>query len=408
MAVNLAAPSPDSLLPVAGIRLATASAGIKKPGRKDLVLIEMAEGSHCAAVYTQNAFCAAPVLLAKQHQQSSASRYLLINSGNANAGTGEAGMQAAKDCCQAVADAAGVNVSTVLPFSTGVIGQPLPVDKITAVVPEACASLAEDNWFSAAHAIMTTDTIAKARSVQVELDGKTVTLTGMSKGSGMIRPDMATMLAYVATDAAVSQAVLTTMLRQAMSQSFNRITVDGDTSTNDACVLMASGQAGNSEISNISSEDGERLLKALTDLCRYLAQAVVRDGEGATKFIAISVSEGESQEECRMVAYTIAHSPLVKTALFASDPNWGRILAAVGRSGINELDLSGVSIFLGDVCIVEQGQPAERYTEAQGQKVMDEAEIAIKVQLGRGDAEDEVWTCDFSYDYVKINAEYRT
>lgn len=408
MAVNLAAPSPDSLLPVQGIRLATVSAGIKKPGRKDVVLIEMAEGSHTAAVYTKNAFCAAPVLLARDNQKHTASRYLLINSGNANAGTGEAGMQAARDCCQAVADLAAVEASAVLPFSTGVIGQPLPVDKITAVLPDAMKALAEDNWFGAAHAIMTTDTIAKVKSVQLELDGQTVTLTGMSKGSGMIRPDMATMLAYIATDAAVSQAVLTTMLHKAMNQSFNRITVDGDTSTNDACVLMATGKAGNAEINSITSEQGERLLEALTELCRYLAQAVVRDGEGATKFISIAVKQGQSQEECRMVAYTIAHSPLVKTALFASDPNWGRILAAVGRSGIEELDLTAVSIYLDDVCIVDQGQPAASYTEEQGQKIMDQAEITIGVMLGRGEAEDLIWTCDFSYDYVKINAEYRT
>lgn len=408
MAVNLAAPSPDSLLAVPGVRLATASAGIKKPGRKDVVLIEMAEGSHTAAVYTKNAFCAAPVLLARDNQKQMASRYLLINSGNANAGTGEAGMQAAKDCCQAVAELAGVDASSVLPFSTGVIGQPLPVDKITAVLPDAVANLAEDNWFGAAHGIMTTDTIAKAKSVQLELGGKTVTITGMSKGSGMIRPDMATMLAYIATDAAISQAVLTTMLHKAMNYSFNRITVDGDTSTNDACVLMATGQAGNAEITNITSENGEQFCAALTELCRYLAQAIVRDGEGATKFISIAVKQGQSQEECRMVAYTVAHSPLVKTALFASDPNWGRILAAVGRSGITDFDLSGVSIYLGDVCIVEHGQPAESYTEEQGQKIMDQAEIDITVTLGRGEADDLVWTCDFSYDYVKINAEYRT
>jgi glutamate N-acetyltransferase/amino-acid N-acetyltransferase len=408
MAVNLAAPAPDSLIAVEGIRLATASAGIKKPGRKDVVLIELAEGTNSTAVYTTNAFCAAPVTLAKAHQAATPSRYLLINSGNANAGTGEAGMQAAKACCQAVAELMSSQTEAVLPFSTGVIGQALPVDKITAVLPEARDALKADNWFNAAHAIMTTDTIAKARSVQLELDGKTVTITGMSKGSGMIRPDMATMLAYIATDAAVSQPVLATMLQQAMNQSFNRITVDGDTSTNDACVLMATAKAGNQEISNISSEDGVKLLNALTDLCRYLAQAIVRDGEGATKFIAIAVKQGQSQEECRQVAYTIAHSPLVKTALFASDPNWGRILAAVGRSGIKDFDLSGVSIYIGDVCIVDQGQPASSYTEEQGQAVMAEAEIEITVHLGRGQAEDLVWSCDFSYDYVKINAEYRT
>ena len=408
MAVNLSAPSSDELLPVAGVRLATVSAGIKKAGRKDVVLVEIAESSHTAAVYTKNAFCAAPVILAKKHQKQAAPRYLLINSGNANAGTGEAGIRAASDCCQAVAELNSVETEAVLPFSTGVIGQPLPVDKITAVLPEAVENLTEDGWFNAAHAIMTTDTVAKVKSAQLELDGNTVTITGMSKGSGMIRPDMATMLAYVATDAAVSQAVLTTMLHMAMNQSFNRITVDGDTSTNDACVLMATGRAGNHEIDAITSEEGERLLTALTEVCRYLAQAVVRDGEGATKFISIAVKQGQSQEECRQVAYTIAHSPLVKTALFASDPNWGRILAAVGRSGIEDLDLAGVTITIGDVCIVDKGQPAAAYTEEQGQAVMSEAEIDIEVWLGRGQAEDLVWTCDFSYDYVKINAEYRT
>jgi glutamate N-acetyltransferase/amino-acid N-acetyltransferase len=408
MAVNLTAPTADALLPVAGIKLATASAGIKKPGRQDVVLMELAEGSETAAVYTRNAFCAAPVILARQNQKQAASRYLLINSGNANAGTGESGMQAAKQCCQAVADLTGVDASAVLPFSTGVIGQPLPVEKITAVLAEAKDKLSENNWLQAAQAIMTTDTVAKARSMQLELVGKTVTITGMSKRSGMIRPDMATMLAYITTDAAVSHAVLTTMLHKAMNQSFNRITVDGDTSTNDACVLVATGKADNKRIDSITSEEGERLLSALTEICRYLAQAVVRDGEGATKFISINVKQGQSQEECRMAAYAIAHSPLVKTALFASDPNWGRILAAVGRSGIDNLDVSTVSIHIGDVCIVDKGQPASDYTEQKGQSVMDEAEIDITVSLGRGQAEDSVWTCDFSYDYVKINAEYRT
>ncbi|WP_438970169.1 bifunctional glutamate N-acetyltransferase/amino-acid acetyltransferase ArgJ [Methylophaga sp.] len=408
MAVNLTAPRADDLLPVRGIRLSTVSAGIKKADQKDVVLIEMTEGTHTTAMYTQNAFCAAPVILAKAHQKQQAPRYLLINSGNANAGTGEAGMQAATDCCKAVAELSKVKTEAILPFSTGVIGQALPVEKITAALPEAMDTLSDTGWFAAAHGIMTTDTIAKARSVQLTLSGKTVTITGMSKGSGMIRPDMATMLAYVATDAAVSDAVLQTILHKAMNHSFNRITVDGDTSTNDACVLMATGQAGNAEINSITSNEGEQLLAAVTDLCRYLAQAVVRDGEGATKFISIAVQQGKSQEECRQVAYTIAHSPLVKTALFASDANWGRILAAVGRSGLVNFDLTKVSIHLGDVCIVEQGQPASAYTEEQGKKVMDETEITITVQLGRGQAEDLVWTCDFSYDYVKINAEYRT
>lgn len=408
MAVNLTAPTAENLLPVAGIRLATVSAGIKKPGRQDVVLMELAEGSETAAVYTRNAFCAAPVILARKNQKQTATRYLLINSGNANAGTGETGMQAARQCCQSVADLAGIDATAVLPFSTGVIGQPLPVDKITAVLPDAMQKLAESNWLQAAQAIMTTDTVAKAKSMQLTLAGKTVTITGMAKGSGMIRPDMATMLAYITTDASVSHAVLTTMLHKAMNQSFNRITVDGDTSTNDACVLVATGKADNKTVESITSEEGERLLTALTDICRYLAQAVVRDGEGATKFISIYVKQGNSQEECRMAAYAIAHSPLVKTALFASDPNWGRILAAVGRSGIEALDVSRVTINIGDVCIVDQGQPATDYTEEKGQAVMDQSEIDITVWLGRGQAEDKVWTCDFSYDYVKINAEYRT
>ncbi|BDZ73197.1 arginine biosynthesis bifunctional protein ArgJ [Methylophaga marina] len=408
MAVNLSAPKAEDLLAIDGIRLATASAGIKKPGRQDVVLIELAEGTQTAAVYTKNAFCAAPVIVAKQHQAAEATRYLLINSGNANAGTGEAGLVAAKACCQAVAEVAGVNEANVLPFSTGVIGQPLPVDKIRAVLADAYDGLSADNWLAAAQGIMTTDTLAKAKSVQVELAGKTVTITGISKGSGMIRPDMATMLAYIATDANVDYAVLTTMLNNAMNHSFNRITVDGDTSTNDACVLMATGQAGNAKITQITSEEGEALQKALNDICCYLAQAIVRDGEGATKFISINVEQGQSQEECRQVAYTIAHSPLVKTALFASDPNWGRILAAVGRSGLADFDLSGVSIFINDVCIVKSGQPDPDYTEEKGQAVMAESEITITVKLNRGAAHDQVWTCDFSYDYVKINAEYRT
>ena len=408
MAVNLIAPAADELLAVAGIRLATSCAGIKYTDRADLTLIEMVEGTRVAAVYTKNAFCAAPVVLAKANQRQAASRYLLINSGNANAGNGDAGMAAAQACCAALAAETNVAAEAVLPFSTGVIGQALPVEKITASLPQLVAGLSEQHWLHAAQAIMTTDTVAKARSAQLSLGGKTVTITGIAKGSGMIRPDMATMLAYIATDAAVENSVLDAMLRQAMEQSFNRITVDGDTSTNDACVLMATGQAANSEITDLASTEAQQLLQAINDIARYLAQAIVRDGEGASKFISIVVTQGQNQQECRMVAYTIAHSPLVKTALFASDPNWGRILAAVGRSGIEAMDLSKINIFIGDVCIVRSGQPATDYTEEKGQQVMNEKEITIHVDLGRGDAEDLVWTCDFSYDYVKINAEYRT
>lgn len=408
MAVNLLPPVAADLLSINGIRLATASAGIKKPGRQDVVLIELIKGSHTAAVYTRNAFCAAPVVLCRQHQNQATPRYLLINSGNANAGTGDKGMQAAKQSCQAVAEIAGVNAESVLPFSTGVIGQQLPVEKIEAALPAAFSGLHAKNWYAAAHAIMTTDTIAKARSVQCALNGQTVTLTGIAKGSGMIRPDMATMLSYIATDAAINQPMLDQLLRQSMDQSFNRITVDGDTSTNDACVLIATGQAGNQEIDSLDSAEAQTFLRALNDLSRYLAQAIVRDGEGATKFISIAVKGGADTTECQQVAYTIAHSPLVKTALFASDPNWGRILAAVGRSGLDKLDLSKIHIALNEVAIVAGGQPAEDYTEDRGQQVMDQKEITILVELGRGNAQDLVWTCDFSYDYVKINAEYRT
>ena len=408
MAVNLLPPVAADLKPIEGVKLATASAGIKKPGRQDVVLIEIAEGSHTAAVYTRNAFCAAPVVLCREHQQQASPRYLLINSGNANAGTGDLGMQAAKRSCQAVASLTNVSAQSVLPFSTGVIGQQLPVEKIEAVLPSAVADLQADNWFAAANAIMTTDTIAKAQSVECQLGDQTVTLTGIAKGAGMIRPDMATMLSYIATDAVISETVLNSFLKQSMDQSFNRITVDGDTSTNDACVLIATGKAGNAEINSLESDDAKSFMTALNKLSRFLAEAIVRDGEGATKFIAINVHGGADAGECRQVAYTIAHSPLVKTALFASDPNWGRILAAVGRSGLDNLDLSKIDIALDDVAIVTGGQPDVDYTETKGQQVMDQSEITIHVTLGRGQAEDLVWTCDFSYDYVKINAEYRT
>ena len=408
MPVNLKAPIKEEILPIAGIKLGVASAGIKKVGRIDLVLIELIEGAVTSAIYTQNAFCAAPVTLAKQHQNEVSPRYLLINSGNANAGTGELGMQAAEACCQAVAELSDLNSNSVLPFSTGVIGQQLPVSRITTALPDAYQNLAADNWFAAAQGIMTTDTIAKALSKQIEIDGVTVTVTGIAKGSGMIRPDMATMLSYIATDAAVEKAVLDEMLIKAANQSFNRISVDGDTSTNDSLVLMATGQAANILITDLDTSNGKLLYQAIADVSQHLAHAIVRDGEGATKFIEIEVEQGLDTEECRQVAYTIAHSPLVKTALFASDPNWGRILAAVGRSGIRNFDLSKVAIYLGDVCIVDGGEPDSNYTEEKGQQVTSQDEIAIRVVLGRGDSSDTVWTCDFSYDYVKINAEYRT
>ena len=408
MAVNLTAPDKDKLLKVAGIKLGVARAGIKAAGQADLTLVALAHGTVTSTAYTQNAFCAAPILVARQHEKQTAPRYLLINAGNANAGTGEEGIQSALDCCQFVAHLTGSVASSVLPFSTGVIGEKLPVLLIKKALPVAYQNLADDNWLAAAHAMMTTDTTAKAISHELTLDGKTITITGIAKGSGMICPNMATMLAFIATDANVEQAVLDSLLKEALTQSFNRITVDGDTSTNDACVLMATAQAGNQTIVDSGSKHARKLAKALISVSQKLAQAVIRDGEGATKFIAINVLQGKHSEECREVAYTIAHSPLVKTAFFASDPNWGRILAAVGRSRLANLDLSAVSIYLDDVCIIERGQPAITYSEQQGQKVMAQDEITITVQLGRGRAQDTVWTCDFSYDYVKINAEYRS
>lgn len=408
MPVNLSPPKKSDLLAIDGVRLGVACAGIKKADHPDLVLIELDHNTVTSAVYTQNAFCAAPVIVAKQHQIDAKPQYLLINSGNANAGTGDAGLEAAQSCCEAIAEIANVHSNTVLPFSTGVIGEPLPVAKIQQALPTAYNRLSTDNWFDAAHAIMTTDTVAKAVSKQLEINGVMITVTGMAKGSGMIRPDMATMLAYIATDATVEQAVLDKMLTQAVAQSFNRITVDGDTSTNDACLLMATGNAANPMITEFESDEAQTLYRVIAAITQQLAHAIIRDGEGATKFVAIHVKQGQDEAECRHVAYTIAHSPLVKTALFASDPNWGRILAAVGRTGIDNFELSKVAIYLDDICIVVSGQPAESYTEEKGQQVMNKEDINITVELGRGQAEETVWTCDFSYDYVKINAEYRT
>ena len=391
---------------VSGIKLGTACAGIKQTERDDLLLIEMAEGATCAAVFTQNAFCAAPVHVAREHLTKQP-RYLLINSGNANAGTGVQGMTDAQASCAAVAKLNGISADQVLPFSTGVIGEPLPMDKIINALLDTQASLAEDNWHKAAHAIMTTDTFAKGYSRVLEIDGHAITISGISKGAGMIQPNMATMLGFIATDAKISQTNLQLCLVNAVEQSFNRITVDGDTSTNDACVLMASGKSSLPEL--IAGSDAMcQFQQALQEACKHLAEAIIRDGEGATKLITIKVQQAMSNAEAGAVAKTIAHSPLVKTAFFASDPNWGRILAAVGRSGIDHLDVDKISIYLGDVCIVENGGRAASYTEAAGQKIMDQQEITVTVLLGRGDLEQQVLTCDFSYDYVRINAEYRT
>jgi len=391
---------------LSGILIGTACAGIKQTIKDDIVVFQMAERATAAAVFTQNAFCAAPVTVAKAHLRQQP-RWLLINSGNANAGTGEQGLSDAFACCAGLAQATGGEAEQVLPFSTGVIGQPLPVDKISAALPKAVSDLAPAHWDKAAQAIMTTDTFAKGATRTILLDGRPVTLNGIAKGAGMIHPNMATMLAFIATDARLAQPLLQTCLERAVEQSFNRITVDGDTSTNDACVAMASGRSSAPEI----EADGEyyRLFaEALMAVCRELAEAIVRDGEGATKLIRIVVDQAENDEEAVRVGKTIAHSPLVKTAFFASDPNWGRILAAVGRSGIDHLALDNIEIFLDDVCIVRSGGRADDYTEEAGQRVMNRQEITITVHLGRGKARQEVLTCDFSYDYVRINAEYRT
>ena len=408
MPVNLAAPDPASLHDVAGVQLGIASAGIKKPGRRDITLIELAPGSKAAGVFTQNRFCAAPVTLCKQHLQSGNIRALVINTGNANAGTGEEGLKRARQTCDAVAQLFGIAPENVLPFSTGVILEPLPIDKIIPALPAAKDDLAPNHWSEAAHAIMTTDIVAKAASVQITLGGKTVNVTGIAKGSGMIHPNMATMLGYVATDAAVSQAVLNQLVKEVADVSFNCVTVDGDTSTNDSFILIATGQAGNAEIADTKSSDCTALKAALNEVSIKLAQAMARDGEGATKFMTVRIEGGTSHQECKQIAYAIARSPLIKTAFFASDPNLGRILAAIGYAGITDLDVNNMEVYLGNVLVAEKGGRAASYTEAQGAAVMKEAEITIRAVLHRGEANATVWTCDFSYDYVKINAEYRT
>src|SRR5512139_34020 len=411
MPVKLTAPDPASLLPVAGVRLGIASAGIKKPGRRDITLIELAPGSRVAGVFTQNPFCAAPVTLCRQHlghQGGGDIRALVINTGNANAGTGEEGLARARRTCEAVAGLFGVKAENVLPFSTGVILEPLPIDKILPALPAAQADLAADHWSEAAHAIMTTDIVAKGASRRVQLGGQAVTVTGIAKGSGMIHPNMATMLGCVATDAAIAPALMQQLVTDVADVSFNCVTVDGDTSTNDSFILIASGQAGNAEIDDASGADYVALKAALAEGAIELAQAMARDGEGATKFMTIAVEGGRDRAECKQIAYAIARSPLVKTAFFASDPNLGRILAAIGYAGVMDLDVNALKVWLGDVLVAENGGRAASYTEAQGAAVMKEAEITVRVALNRGAANATVWTCDFSYDYVKINAEYRT
>jgi glutamate N-acetyltransferase/amino-acid N-acetyltransferase len=394
------------LHPVAGVEIGIASAGIKTPGRRDTVVFQLCEGATVAGVYTLNRFCAAPVHVAKRHMSGGNIRYLLVNTGNANAGTGAEGMQHAEQSCRSLAQLAQCQPEQVLPFSTGVIGERLPIEKLESAMPAALANLSPDHWLDAAHGIMTTDTRPKAASRQFAIDGQLVTVTGIAKGAGMIKPNMATMLGYVATDAAVSHDVLQGLMDRAVNMSFNRITVDGDTSTNDACVLVASGASGVA----VSPEDDafDTLAEAIFEVFVELAQGLVRDGEGATKFVMVNVDGGKTAAESLAVAYTIAESPLVKTALFASDPNWGRLLAAIGRSGIDDLDVDGVTVHLGELLIAEKGGRAASYTEQAGQSVMDGEEISINIHLGRGDARETVWTTDFSYDYVKINAEYRT
>ncbi len=391
---------------VDGILLGTANAGIKQTEHDDVLVIQMAEDGACAAVFTQNAFCAAPVYVARDHL-SQKPRWLLINSGNANAGTGQQGMRDALSSCVHLAAIVAAQKQQVMPFSTGVIGENLPMEKLISALPVAVNNLAASNWDKAARAIMTTDTVAKGASKIIEIDGHPVTITGISKGAGMIQPNMATMLSFVATDAKISQPLLQQCLSMAAEQSFNRITVDGDTSTNDACVLLASGCSEAPEIT-ADSERYATFAMAVQEICKQLAEAIIRDGEGATKLIRILVERAENDEEALIVAKTIAHSPLVKTAFFASDPNWGRILAAVGRAGVVNMQLEKVQIYLGDVCIVENGGRAGSYTEEAGQKVMNAEEITVRVVLARGQARQEILTCDLSYDYVRINAEYRT
>jgi glutamate N-acetyltransferase/amino-acid N-acetyltransferase len=408
MAVNSPLPVAAELKPVNGIELGYAEAGIKKPNRKDVLVMKLAEGATVAGVFTKNRFCAAPVQVSKANLAAGKPiRALVVNTGNANAGTGEPGLANAKATCAELAKLLGVDAQQVLPFSTGVILEPLPVQKLVAGLPAAIANLKQDNWFNAAEAIMTTDTQPKAASATVTIGGKTVTMTGISKGAGMIKPNMATMLGFLACDAKVAQPVLDELVRYAADHSFNCITIDGDTSTNDSFIVMATG-AGELEVNSTDTPEYAALRDAVTGISRHLAQQIIRDGEGATKFITISVEGGRDVEECRKIAYSIAHSPLVKTAFFASDPNLGRILAAIGYAGVDDLDTTKLDLYLDDVWVAKAGGRNPDYKEEDGQRVMKKAEIVVRVELGRGDAAATVWTCDLSHDYVSINADYRS
>ena len=412
MPVNLPPLDPTALHAVPGVRLGVAKAGIRKPNRTDLVVLALDDGAAVAGVFTRNRFCAAPVQVCREHLAHATVgqgiRAVVVNTGNANAGTGADGLVRAHQTCASLARLMGVAPQQVLPFSTGVIMETLPVDRIEAGLPAALTDLRAENWAAAAQGIMTTDTLPKAASRQVQIGGRTVSITGVSKGAGMIRPNMATMLGFMATDAVISPSLLQTLVTEAADASFNRITIDGDTSTNDSFVLIATRQAGHAEITALDSADGQALRTAVTAVAQQLAQAIVRDGEGATKFITVLVEGGHTEAECKLVAYAIAHSPLVKTAFFASDPNLGRILAAVGYAGIDDLDQSLIDLFLDDVHVATQGGRHPGYSEADGQRVMRQSEITVRVLLHRGAARTTVWTCDLSHDYVSINADYRS
>ncbi len=409
MPVNLSAPDPTSLHAVRGVKLGITMAGVRKANRRDLTVVTVPAGTSVAGVFTTNRFCAAPVQLCRKHlAQGPGVRAMVINTGNANAGTGADGLARAFQSCQALARLLDLSPEQVLPFSTGVIMEPLPIDRIEAGLPGALADLQESNWAAAAQAIMTTDTVAKAASREVLIGGTTVTITGIAKGAGMIRPNMATMLGFVATDAAIAPHLLPELVREAADRSFNCISIDGDTSTNDSFVVLATHQAGNPPITRLESRDGALLREAVIQVSQQLAQAIVRDGEGATKFITVRVDGGKTKDECRQVAYAIAHSPLVKTAFFASDPNLGRILAAVGYAGIDDLDQTTIDLFLDDVHVAAEGGRHPGYREEDGQRVMKQSEITVRVDLHRGAAHATVWTCDLSIDYVKINADYRS